>query len=71
MPSLLSSYELEVRDIGTSAEWTAAYQYEVPVLAAEEEDGRMAVLPRPTPRISADRLQKNIEAALTALGAQQ
>jgi hypothetical protein len=52
------SFELEVRDITTRDDWFAAYQYEIPVLYLLTGDGREKPIPRPSPRLSVERLEK-------------
>lgn len=64
---------MQVRDVSTRPEWSQKYAMEVPVLAALQGGGGGAgpatevELPRPPPRITADRLQKHIESAMQAL----
>ncbi|KAG2494420.1 hypothetical protein HYH03_007472 [Edaphochlamys debaryana] len=64
MPSALSDWRLELRDITTDPAWQAAYDMEVPVLTALAADGREVRLPRPPPRMTTDRLRQHIESAL-------
>jgi len=52
------SSELEVRDITTRDDWFAAYQYEIPVLHLLTSDGKEKLIPRPSPRLSVERLEK-------------
>ena len=52
------SFELEVRDITTRDDWFAAYQYEIPVLHLLMSDGKEKLIPRPSPRLSVERLEK-------------
>jgi Glutaredoxin-like domain (DUF836) len=52
------SFQLEVRDITTRDDWFAAYQYEVPVLHLLTTDGGEKPIPRPSPRLSVERLEK-------------
>jgi hypothetical protein len=52
------SFELEVRDITTRDDWFAAYQYEIPVLHLLTSDGKEKLIPRPSPRLSVERLEK-------------
>ncbi|MBD2277222.1 glutaredoxin family protein [Aphanizomenon flos-aquae] len=52
------SSELEVRDITTRDDWFAAYQYEIPVLHLLTNDGTEKSIPRPSPRLSVERLEK-------------
>ncbi|GFR44191.1 hypothetical protein Agub_g5374 [Astrephomene gubernaculifera] len=64
MPSLLTEYTLEIRDISTNPAWSAAYDMEVPVLTVLAQDGREVCIPRPPPRMTTDKLRRHIEAAL-------
>jgi len=66
VPGRLSRSALEVRDIGDSAEWAAAHAGSVPVLVAvlPGAGGAEAPLPRPPPRVTAEKLQRHLEAAL-------
>ncbi|KAI8474704.1 MAG: hypothetical protein J3K34DRAFT_518009 [Monoraphidium minutum] len=68
MPSALSGATLEVRDISTNAAWQDEMYLSVPVLAALAPGGREVVLPRPQPRVSADRLEKHLDGALREAG---
>jgi hypothetical protein len=52
------SFELEVRDITTRDDWFTAYQYEIPVLHLLTSDGKEKLIPRPSPRLSVERLEK-------------
>lgn len=76
-----------MRDITTNPEWERAYQYEIPVLAKENSDGKevcivlnsiktrqdsyliitlwQEVLPRLSPRLSAEIIQKKLLAAFS------
>ncbi|CAH8331033.1 unnamed protein product [Eruca vesicaria subsp. sativa] len=54
---------LQVRDITTNPEWEKAYQYEIPVLAKENSDGKEEILPRLSPRLSVEIIQKKLLAA--------
>ncbi len=62
-------FHLEIRDITTRNEWFQAYQYEVPVLCRVDQKGAdqclETVLPRPSPRVSLDRLQRFLVQHLT------
>ena len=51
-------FDLEVRDITTRDDWFAAYQYEIPVLHLLTSDGKEKLIPRPSPRLSVERLEK-------------
>ncbi|CAE6127354.1 unnamed protein product [Arabidopsis arenosa] len=61
----LNDVTLQVRDITTNPEWERAYQYEIPVLAKENLDGKEEVLPRLSPRLSAEIIQKKLLAAFS------
>ncbi|KAJ0085160.1 hypothetical protein Patl1_08392 [Pistacia atlantica] len=63
-PDSLHDVDLQVRDITTNPEWEKAYQYEIPVLAKVLSDGREETLPRLSPRIGVELIQKKIAAAL-------
>lgn len=58
-------FELEIRDITSRDDWFEAYQYEVPVLYSvpqtREEDLREQRLPRPSPRVTVEKLQRMLE----------
>ncbi|BDA48087.1 probable Glutaredoxin-like protein YDR286C [Coccomyxa sp. Obi] len=65
MPSPLSDISFEVRDITTEAAWWEAYSLTIPVLTVADPDGSNEVkVPRPSPRISTDRLGQHLEKAL-------
>jgi hypothetical protein len=68
MPSsVLNSAELEVRDIAAQPAWEARYAMEVPVLAACAFDGSNEIeIPRPSPRITAEALEKHIAKSLAS-----
>ncbi|KAL0323345.1 UNVERIFIED_CONTAM: hypothetical protein Sangu_1953800 [Sesamum angustifolium] len=59
----ISDVELQIRDITTNPEWERLYQYEIPVLARVREDGTEEALPRLSPRLSVELVQKKIAAA--------
>ncbi|KAG7552387.1 Thioredoxin-like superfamily [Arabidopsis thaliana x Arabidopsis arenosa] len=61
----LNDVTLQVRDITTNPEWERAYQYEIPVLAKENSDGKEEILPRLSPRLSAEIIQKKLLAAFS------
>ena len=65
VPCALSRCSLEVRDVGENDAWAAAHAGAVPVLTAALP-GRAgeAPIPRPPPRVTADKLQRVLEAAL-------
>uniref|UniRef100_A0A2P2PNA1 Glutaredoxin-like protein n=1 Tax=Rhizophora mucronata TaxID=61149 RepID=A0A2P2PNA1_RHIMU len=64
-PHSLHDVELQVRDITSNPEWERAYQYEIPVLAKLLADGTEEILPRLSPRLGVELIQKKIAAALT------
>lgn len=57
------TFDLEVRDITTREDWFNAYQYEVPVLRQQLPQGEKPI-PRPSPRISVERLAQQLEKSL-------
>ncbi|CAN0892578.1 hypothetical protein LINGRAHAP2_LOCUS17622 [Linum grandiflorum] len=64
-PSPLHDVDLQVRDITTNPDWEKAYQYEIPVLAKLHPDGTEEILPRLSPRLGVELVQKRIAAAFT------
>ncbi|KAL1561240.1 hypothetical protein AAHA92_03969 [Salvia divinorum] len=62
-PSSIGDIELQVRDITTNPDWERLYQYEIPVLARVREDGVEETLPRLSPRLGVELVQKKIAAA--------
>uniref|UniRef100_A0A0A9D925 Glutaredoxin-like protein n=1 Tax=Arundo donax TaxID=35708 RepID=A0A0A9D925_ARUDO len=62
-PYSLASLELQERDITTNPEWERLYQYEIPVLAKLLPDGTEEILPRLSPRLSVELVQKKIYSA--------
>jgi hypothetical protein len=58
--------ELEIRDITSRDQWFQAYQYEIPVLckcqgvAGADQDLEIP-LPRPSPRLSVEQLQRFLQ----------
>ncbi|KAL1188275.1 hypothetical protein V5N11_013484 [Cardamine amara subsp. amara] len=64
-PNSLHDVVLQVRDITTNPEWERAYQYEIPVLAKENFDGKEEILPRLSPRLSVETIQKKLLAAFS------
>jgi hypothetical protein len=58
---------VQVRDISTNEAWLV-HAAHVPVLAVQTAAGEEQQLPRPQPRVTADRLEKHIAAALAATG---
>ncbi|KAJ8647277.1 hypothetical protein MRB53_000300 [Persea americana] len=63
-PDSLSDVQLQIRDISTNSEWEKSYQYEIPVLARILSDGTEETLPRLSPRLGIELIQKKIAAAL-------
>jgi hypothetical protein len=53
-------FELEVRDITSRDDWFQAYQYEVPVLC-RDSDGREESVPRPSPRMTVQQLERMLQ----------
>lgn len=68
MPSFLTGASLEVRDISTNEAWQDAMHLSVPVLALLDSQDQEVVLPRPQPRVPADRLQQHLQQAIQAAG---
>ncbi|CAL1362157.1 unnamed protein product [Linum trigynum] len=64
-PPTLHDIDLQVRDITTNPDWEKAYQYEIPVLAKLHSDGTQEILPRLSPRLGVELVQKKIAAAFT------
>ncbi|KAM7511062.1 hypothetical protein LguiB_009937 [Lonicera macranthoides] len=64
-PYSLHDVDLQIRDITTNPEWERAYQYEIPVLARVLSDGTEEILPRLSPRLGVELLQKKLTAALS------
>ncbi|KAL0877107.1 hypothetical protein Bca101_026812 [Brassica carinata] len=64
-PDSLHHVDLQVRDITSNPEWERAYQYEIPVLAKENSDGKEEILPRLSPRLSVEIIQKKLLAAFS------
>ncbi|XP_021285441.1 uncharacterized protein LOC110417414 isoform X2 [Herrania umbratica] len=62
-PDSLHDVTLQVRDITGNPEWEKAYQYEIPVLAKVLSDGTEEILPRLSPRLGVELVQKKISAA--------
>ncbi len=56
--------ELEVRDITMREDWFQAYQYEVPVLCRDSA-GKEEVLPRPSPRLTVQQLERMLQKHLS------
>ncbi len=57
------AFQLEIRDIAQQEQWLQAYQYEVPVLHRLEDstDSGEIPIPRPSPRLSVDQLEKFLQ----------
>ncbi|KAL3845541.1 hypothetical protein ACJIZ3_002944 [Penstemon smallii] len=64
-PNSLNDVQLQIRDITSNPEWEKLYQYEIPVLARVREDGSEETLPRLSPRLGVELVQKKIAAAFT------
>ncbi|XP_054788521.1 uncharacterized protein LOC129294300 [Prosopis cineraria] len=62
-PDSLHDVDLQIRDITSNPEWERAYQYEIPVLTKLHTDGTEEILPRLSPRLGVELLQKKIAAA--------
>ncbi|KAF3445677.1 hypothetical protein FNV43_RR10853 [Rhamnella rubrinervis] len=62
-PDSLHDVDLQIRDITSNPEWERAYQYEIPVLAKVLSDGTEETLPRLSPRLGVELIQKKIAAA--------
>ncbi|BAF10148.1 uncharacterized protein [Oryza sativa Japonica Group] len=62
-PYSLASLELQERDITTNPDWEQMYQYEIPVLAKVLPDGSEEKLPRLSPRLSVELVQKKVFSA--------
>ena len=54
-------FTLQVRDIEVNEDWFKAYQYEVPVLMQLLEGGEEELIPRPSPRITVERLERHLQ----------
>ncbi|KAF5746839.1 hypothetical protein HS088_TW06G01014 [Tripterygium wilfordii] len=63
-PDSLHDVDLQVRDITSNPEWERAYQYEIPVLASVLSDGTEETLPRLSPRLGVELIQKKIASVL-------
>lgn len=63
-PDSLHDVDLQIRDITSNPQWESAYQYEIPVLAKVLSDGTEEILPRLSPRLGVELIQKKIAAAL-------
>ncbi|XP_073123227.1 uncharacterized protein [Henckelia pumila] len=65
-PHSINNVQLQIRDITSNPEWEKLYQYEIPVLARVREDGTEEVLPRLSPRLGVELVQKKIAAAFSS-----
>ncbi|KZV35112.1 hypothetical protein F511_20205 [Dorcoceras hygrometricum] len=65
-PHSINDVQLQIRDITSNPQWEKLYQYEIPVLARVREDGSEEVLPRLSPRLGVELVQKQIAAALSS-----
>ncbi|XP_042519141.1 uncharacterized protein LOC122092902 [Macadamia integrifolia] len=63
-PDSLNDVHLQIRDITSNPEWEKSYQYEIPVLARILSDGTEETLPRLSPRLGVEVIQKKLAAAL-------
>uniref|UniRef100_A0A1D1XYZ3 Glutaredoxin-like protein n=1 Tax=Anthurium amnicola TaxID=1678845 RepID=A0A1D1XYZ3_9ARAE len=63
-PHSLHAVQLQVRDILEKPEWERLYQYEIPVLTRVLPDGSEEILPRLSPRLGVELIQKKISSAL-------
>ncbi|XP_038717268.1 uncharacterized protein LOC120010558 [Tripterygium wilfordii] len=63
-PDSLHDVDLLVRDITSNPEWERAYQYEIPVLTKILSDGTEETLPRLSPRLGLEFIQKKIASTL-------
>ncbi|MGB0561325.1 MAG: glutaredoxin family protein [Spirulinaceae cyanobacterium] len=52
--------ELEVRDITTRPDWFERYEYEIPVLLAEQA-GQLILIPRCSPRASVSQVARMLQ----------
>ncbi|CAA2988854.1 uncharacterized protein LOC111380814 [Olea europaea var. sylvestris] len=59
----LHDVQLQIRDITSNPDWERLYQYEIPVLARIHDDGTEETLPRLSPRLGVELIQKKIAAA--------
>eukprot|EP00889_Picochlorum_renovo_P008101 jgi/Picre1/35131/NNA_002594.t1 len=53
-------FEIEVRDVKTNPAWDEKYAMQVPVMAVELQQGGEAIIPRTSPRVTADKLERHI-----------
>ncbi len=52
------NFELEIRDITTDENWFTMFEYEIPVLYFVNHEGKEQAIPRPSPRLSVEGLEK-------------
>lgn len=64
-PNPLHDVQLQIRDITSNPDWERLYQYEIPVLARIHDDGTEETLPRLSPRLGVELIQKKIAAAFS------
>ncbi|MDJ0799502.1 MAG: glutaredoxin family protein [Calothrix sp. MO_167.B12] len=59
----IPSLHLEIRDITTRNDWFQAYEYEVPVLfwAGDDNQDKLQPIPRPSPRITVQKLEQILQ----------
>ena len=55
---------LDIRDITQDDRAFEKYQYEIPVLYVQQEDGNLVQLPRPSPRNSIGQIEKMLQSYL-------
>ncbi|NJK36480.1 MAG: glutaredoxin family protein [Oscillatoriales cyanobacterium RM2_1_1] len=60
-PQSKCRFELEIRDITSNPVWFQRYQYEIPVLCQLTHGSTENPLPRPSPRLSVERLESMLE----------
>lgn len=54
------SFDLDVRDITSRADWFQAYQYEVPIIC-RNNNGKEEQIPRPSPRATVSQLEQLLQ----------
>ncbi|KAJ9159634.1 hypothetical protein P3X46_025125 [Hevea brasiliensis] len=64
-PHFLHDINLQVRDITSNLEWERACQFEIPMLTKILSDGTKETLPKISPRVRVEFIQKKIVAALS------
>lgn len=55
---------LDIRDITQDNLTFEKYQYEIPVLYVQKDDGNLVQLPRPSPRSSSSHIEKMLQSYL-------